>query len=105
MEPRSTLIFPGYMFPDLDRRIVITRLVQGVPSNRGSADPNYANIPSLEEDVREGRRTELRRETVIGNGRATGYLLRGTYCAHANLRLISRSPNSGLLPSADEEFA
>ena len=84
--------------------MVITRLVQGVPSNRGSTDPSYANSPSLEEDVREGCRTKLRGETIVDNGRATGYLLRGTYCARVDLRLISRSPASGLLASADEEL-
>jgi len=80
-ERPSTFVFPGYVLLDPDRHIAIIRLVQGVPSNRGSADPNYADSPPLEEDVREGCRTELRRETIVDNGRATGYLLRGTSCA------------------------
>ena len=104
MERRSTLVFPGYSLLDLDRHIFITRLVQGVPSNRGSADPNYANCSSLEEDVREGCRTKLRRETIVDNGRATGYLLRGTSHPHPQPPTYLHLSRSGLLASADEEF-
>lgn len=83
----------SHVLLDLDRRVVITRLVQSLPSHRGSSDPSYAKSPFLEEDVYEEYGTKLRRETLVDNGRATGYLLRGTSCARLNLPLISgRSP-------------
>jgi hypothetical protein len=62
----------------LTATLFITRLVQSVPSHCESTDPNCAKFAFFEEDVREEHETELRRETVADNGRATGHLLRGT---------------------------